>query len=364
VGGPIFVLLFFVTLTAGAADRLAVLYFDATGLDRELEPLGRAVAEFLSADLRGGDGIDVVRRHERFGARADLDVRLGGAVDRPTALRLGERLDASLVVTGTLATTFDGVQIDAQLLDVGSGEVRESTSVAGPPEELGRLQHVVALRFLDALGRAASPGWPDWSLEQAIGVGREIDELEVAFRGRLESVEAYLEQRWVRRRLNVDHIGLDNQTTTWALFDGRGTAITPADAAMRVGDTDRLERMDQHRRTGRAIAGTSLALGVAGCAGTAAWSVTGPNPDDFRSGTPEYRRLQRRRFAWAVGCTVGAAVTLNGFAIGNRIWRKPRYPGYYWTPDEADEMLDEVNAQLAGKLGLTAADLEGVDRGE
>lgn len=343
---------------------MAVLYFEAAGLGRELEPLGRAMAELLSADLQSAEGVAAVERPERFEARAALDLPVGEAVEPDTARLVGERLQASWVVTGTLAATFEGIRIDAQLVDVGSGEARRSPSVEGLPEQVGRLQHAVASQLLAALGSPSSQVERELSLERAIALGREIDELEAAYRRRLESIETYLDQRWVRRTLKVDHIGRENTARTWAFADGRGNLIAPADAAIRAGDADRLTRMDRHRRRGRAITATSLTIGLAACASTLVWSATAPSLDEFPAGTTEFRRNQRRRSAWFAGCTVGPVLALNGVGIGTRIRRKPRHAGVYWTLEEADELLEDVNAPLAEELGLTVSDLDELDRPE
>lgn len=346
------------SLSAGATDRLAVMYFDTDGVGRDLDPLGRAIAQALRIDLQVADELEIVAWAELFDARRALDLPLSDAVDPRTARRVGERLEARWIITGALSATMEGIQIDSQLLDVSTGEVREATSASGPVEDFGRLQHAVSLEILAALGFATQHDWPSWSVERAVTVGGEIDEREAAYRGRLDSIDAYLDQRWVREKVKVDHIGLDDQVKTWALFDGLGNPITSEDAALKTGDSARLERMERHRRDGRAIAATSLTLGLAACAGTAVLSATTPSVEDLMPGTTAYKRRQRRRFSWFAGCGIGAVVAVNGVGIGTNIRKKPNHPGYYWTPDEADETIDAVNADLAEELRLTEADLE------
>jgi tetratricopeptide (TPR) repeat protein len=100
-------------------DAVAVLPFDAEGLDPALRPLGSAMAELLATDLGQTRRLRVLER-VRIQALFD-EIRLGesGAVDSATAARGGRLLGAGRVVRGDVQGNEQSVTLQAVVVRAG-----------------------------------------------------------------------------------------------------------------------------------------------------------------------------------------------------------------------------------------------------
>jgi TolB-like protein len=137
-----------------ATPTVAVLPFvDLSGGARG--PVGEAIRETVTTDLRGvaglrvveRDRIDAVLREQRVAARADLDV--------PRAAELGKLVGASLIATGAYQRAGGSVRITARFVDVATGVIVGSAKVDGAAGDFLALQD----RVTGELARSAGLAW-------------------------------------------------------------------------------------------------------------------------------------------------------------------------------------------------------------
>ncbi|MCB9674267.1 MAG: hypothetical protein H6737_04070 [Alphaproteobacteria bacterium] len=350
--------------TASAGDKLAVLYFDANGLEQDLEPLGRGIADMLITDLQNAPEIQVLERRRLAEILRELDLQASGYVDPATAVEVGKGLGAQLLVTGSITSAVEGMRIDARLVDVASGEVTHAVSAAGPTESFFALENQIATKLLASMGTQVQLEVRDLSLDQALQASRRIDEQEAAYVDRLTNIKKYQLRRLRRGDLTFTTGGGQAAVSTiktWALYDGGGTLVLPRDAAERVNDATALEKMDRHRSISKTLIWGSLGGAGAVCAGSALYGVTGPNPDRYDVSDPRWDKASNRRFAPVWGCLIGPAVAVLPAYIGLGIGNRQKYPVNYWTPDEADALVDTANTALATELGIGERDRREAD---
>jgi serine/threonine protein kinase/tetratricopeptide (TPR) repeat protein len=138
-GLPILAVADFVNISANAGD----------------DWLGTGIAETLSADLRGFEGMTVVPRgrvHELVRTLADRGE--GGAT---LATRAGRELGARWVLTGSFQRAGDAVRVTASLLDVASGEVARTVKVDGRMTGIFALQDQLVRDLADGLRAVTRP---------------------------------------------------------------------------------------------------------------------------------------------------------------------------------------------------------------
>ncbi len=353
-----------VCVPASAAEKLAVLPFDANGVDEDLQPLGRGIADMLITDLQRADGVVVVERRQLSQVLRELELQASGFVDPETALQVGQGVGAQRIVTGGITAAIEGMRIDARLVDVASGEVIDAVSAAGAPDDFFALEADIANQLLGKLGSTVQIEQRQLSLDQALQASQRLDEMENAYVDRLGNLNTYKRRRLKRDDLTFQTGGGDaavSTVKTWAFYDGGGTLIAPQTVMERLNDTERLAKLNKHKRIGRTIVWTSLGVGLAACAGTGIYAATGPDPDRFVFGSSAYERADTRRFSALWGCLLGPAVGLAGAYPGAMIAGRQKYAGNYWELDEADEAVDEHNRQLGQELGLTERDRREAD---
>ncbi len=137
---------------AAESPTVAVTYFDNNTGDPTRDALGRGLADMLITDLSQLSDLRVVERSRLNDLLAELDLASTPFVDPDTAASLGQGLGARYVVTGSFVELQPTLRIDARLVDVGSGEVLLSTSVAGPVEEFFLLEKELALALAEGAG--------------------------------------------------------------------------------------------------------------------------------------------------------------------------------------------------------------------
>jgi TolB-like protein len=152
---------------ASAAEPLptvAVLYFDYTGKNDELEVLRKGLAQMLISDLSGSDAIRVVERDRLEDILAELKLQGTGKVDAKSAAKLGKLLGARYLVLGGYFDLQGALRVDARIVDVETGRVLKSFGANGKPGDFLPVEQQTAA----ALGQwfssnlsASSPTPPD-----------------------------------------------------------------------------------------------------------------------------------------------------------------------------------------------------------
>ena len=124
-----------VSAAAYAADppTVAIVYFDYTGKNQELEVLRKGLAQMLISDLSGSDAIRIVERDRLEDILAELKLQGTAKIDPQSAAKAGKLLGAKYLVLGGYFDLAGALRIDARIVDVETGRVFKSFGANGKP---------------------------------------------------------------------------------------------------------------------------------------------------------------------------------------------------------------------------------------
>src|SRR5712691_11178614 len=140
--------------SAGAADkarRIAIMPFQNVNGGKELDSIGTGIAETLITELGRIPDLTLVERSRLNDAQKEIKLGQSGAVENSTAQKMGKFLGADGVVVGSFQLVGKTLRISARVIDVQTAQVRESTRVDGPPDDLLNLQDQLAAKLLEAM---------------------------------------------------------------------------------------------------------------------------------------------------------------------------------------------------------------------
>jgi TolB-like protein len=150
--------------TASAADpppTVAVLYFDYTGKDAELEVLRKGLAQMLISDLSATDAIRVVERDRLEDVLGELKLQGSAKIDPQSAVKLGKLLGARYLVLGGYFDLQGVLRVDARIVEVETGRVLKSFGANAKPGDFLPVEQKVAGDlggwFAAGLPRPAAP---------------------------------------------------------------------------------------------------------------------------------------------------------------------------------------------------------------
>jgi tetratricopeptide (TPR) repeat protein len=153
-------------------DAVAVLPFDAGGLDASLQPLGRAMAELLSTDLGQTTRIRVLERVRVQALLDELELDRSGAVDSATAARSGRLLGAGRIVEGLVAGDEAGVRLQAVVVRATDGVSAAALSERDALRALYGAEKRLALGLYRTMGVELTP------VEQSRLLAHKVDNLQ------------------------------------------------------------------------------------------------------------------------------------------------------------------------------------------
>ncbi len=143
------------TLLRTAPDARVVGVFPyLTAAGEQLTPLGRALAELLTTDLRQTDRLRVVERAQLQHLLNEIRLAEEGAVDAQTAARAGRLLGAGRIVQGRIDGTESVLRIQSMVVAVpaGRGGAPQPITHRGPLSNLFDMQKTLVLAIYRALG--------------------------------------------------------------------------------------------------------------------------------------------------------------------------------------------------------------------
>lgn len=129
---------------------LAVLPFQYGGGNDDYAPLGRGLAELITNDLAGIEGLTVVERLRLTALLQEFEIARTG--DPATVPRVGRLLRAERVASGVYTVDQERLRIDASLFDGGTGEGTDLAAAEGGLPELLAVQDAVVYGLLQTLG--------------------------------------------------------------------------------------------------------------------------------------------------------------------------------------------------------------------
>lgn len=169
------------------ADTCLVLPFANTSTSGSLDWIGESLADSLREDL-AAEGLMVLDRADRVEAYRRLGVRPYTVLTRASVIKLGETLDADLVVYGQydLTPTAGGgskgtLRVTARILDLKRLRPGPEHEEAGPLEDLAQLQTRLSWRTLRAVAADAAPSEDEYRQRRPAAV--RIEAIENYVRG-------------------------------------------------------------------------------------------------------------------------------------------------------------------------------------
>jgi tetratricopeptide (TPR) repeat protein len=163
--------------TIHAKTVLALPFFNHTGT-ANLDWIGESIAETLR-DAMIPEGVLVLDRADRLEAYRRLSLRSGAELTHASILKIGESLDASLVIYGSYETpTKDTLRMTARILDLQRTALGSEFSETGQLEDLAVLEYRLSWQVLQQMHWKNLP-----SLEEFLQARPPV---------RLDAVESYI----------------------------------------------------------------------------------------------------------------------------------------------------------------------------
>jgi TolB-like protein len=138
-------------LAAEAKPTLAILFFDYTGKDQELEPLREGLAQMLISDFSAAPQVRVVERARLKALLEEQKLGQSGKVDPASAARVGKLLGARFLVLGSYFDLKSTLRIDARVVEVETGRILRSVGANGAADDFWTLEKTVAEKLGEVL---------------------------------------------------------------------------------------------------------------------------------------------------------------------------------------------------------------------
>ena len=164
------------------ARRVAVIYFDNTSKEKNLEKLKKGLAGMLISDLSNVKMIDIVERDRIEEILKEQNLQSKNIVDQNSIVDIGKLLGAEIILTGAYFEMFGSFRIDARFIDVKTGEVLKSEGVDGQTSNFFKLQKQLTWKIIENLdinlsenekGKIESEG--EFSYEDSLKYSNALD---------------------------------------------------------------------------------------------------------------------------------------------------------------------------------------------
>lgn len=140
------------------ARSIAVLPFAVDAPDTLLQPLGYAMAEFLTTDLAQSDRLRLVDRLRTDAIVRELDLVDKGVVDPKGAPRVGKLVGARQLLIGGVTRAPEGdLVFTARMVDVISGTVTPLVAARAPLGRVIDAERALALRVVEQMNITLTP---------------------------------------------------------------------------------------------------------------------------------------------------------------------------------------------------------------
>jgi len=131
-------------------NRLAVLYFDNTSKNKDLDPLRKTLADMLIADISDVENVNVVEREKLEDIIKELNLSKTKYIDRRSALKIGRMLSAKYIMIGSfMDPPIKGlpIRVDAKIIDVETSEIKWAKGVTGEKKDLYKIEKKLFNKF-------------------------------------------------------------------------------------------------------------------------------------------------------------------------------------------------------------------------
>jgi len=136
---------------------VSVLYFGNTAGSPELDWLRKGLADMTATDLASSKDGTVVEREELEKVLKELELGMSGLTDPGKAPKLGEILNAEVLVYGSFAVAGSTLRLDAKAVKAATGAVVGAAQATGEASDPLRVQRALSSRLASALGIELKP---------------------------------------------------------------------------------------------------------------------------------------------------------------------------------------------------------------
>ena len=119
---------------------IAILYFDNSGGNAQLDALKKGLADMLISDLSNLQMLRVVEREKLEQVMAELKLSSGREFDAATRQKLGKLLGAETILFGSYFDMMGQFRMDARIVKTETGEILKSEGVSGVTEDFMKLE--------------------------------------------------------------------------------------------------------------------------------------------------------------------------------------------------------------------------------
>lgn len=348
-----------------------------------------ATAAAASADWAGSLVKELGALPTHAARRARLTAALGEAADADRAARLGNALATVGALERTKRTDASIVRMFLSAALSGDPSVRAAALAAanagGDPPVAGVAPVAVPAPVAAPSAPVAVPAPIAAPSAPFAGPVAASTDAAVAAAPRLpaspEKIRQYKARRLVRGDLTSTVGGFSSYKGTgsgyvatihtWAVRDGGGAPYPTPAFARAVGDGRTLARLDREKKTGTSLAvGFGVGTAALGIASVAAFSSVPAEPtwdayEDYDDYSAAQDRVGPLQDYWrAVGMvTLTGAICTGTVAVLAPLYvnQKQQWVNRYYTPSEADALIEKHNARVREELGLSEEDVLDVD---
>tara|TARA_B100001121_G_C18668921_1_gene612745 strand:+ start:327 stop:1457 length:1131 start_codon:yes stop_codon:yes gene_type:complete len=119
---------------------IAILYFDNSSDNPQLDPLKKGLADMLISDLSNLNMLRVVEREKLEEVMAELKLSSSKDFDAGTRQKLGKLLGAETILFGSYFEMIGQFRMDARIVKTETGEILKSEGVSGVTADFMKLE--------------------------------------------------------------------------------------------------------------------------------------------------------------------------------------------------------------------------------
>ena len=126
----IFLLLILISFGLNAQITVVITDFENNSGGFNLDYWEKAIPDFLTSELSKSDRIVIVERNKLDKVLEEQALVLSGILDSSNVKRVGKLLDAQFIIQGTINQTNGKTRIDANIIKVQTGEIKNEKAIA------------------------------------------------------------------------------------------------------------------------------------------------------------------------------------------------------------------------------------------
>ena len=130
---------------------IAILYFDNSSGNAQLDALKKGLADMLISDLSNLQMLRVVEREKLEEVMAELKLSSGREFDSATRQKLGKLLGAETILFGSYFEMIGQFRMDARIVKTETGEILKSEGVSGITADFMKLEKQLVWKIAKGL---------------------------------------------------------------------------------------------------------------------------------------------------------------------------------------------------------------------